>query len=148
MPCLAANADGAGAVSESSKIAAGALPPTSIDEASMQATSSLFGAVAKFIKNTDEAADDGLRTNVDAALEQLEARLAQLGTPFLSGTNAPGLADCAVATKLYVLSVAGGHFKSFALPADKYPLVAKYVDASFACVGRHSRSPCRSETRS
>lgn len=134
MPCLAVSPDGAEAISESSVIAAKALPPSDIDEASLEATKSLFGAVAKYVKNTDPSADEELLQNVLVALESLEARLKDLGTVFLSGTDdQPGLSDCSVATKLYVLTVAGGHYKDFALPKDRYPLVHKYIQDLDQC---------------
>lgn len=134
IPCLAPSPDGVGAVSESALIAANALPPTEVDEGSIKASASLFGAIAKFLKNTDPSTDDALRDGVYGALENLESRLAELGTPYLSGKDEPGLADCSVATKLYVLTVAGEHYKNFAIPVDKFPLVSRYVDTSFRCV--------------
>ncbi|KAJ8603790.1 hypothetical protein CTAYLR_000192 [Chrysophaeum taylorii] len=134
MPCLAPVADGTGAVSESAKIAAVALPPTPEDEKSMSETSTLFGSIAKFIKNTDPSADEELAQGVYAALEKVESRLEVLGTPYLSGKEDPGLSDCSIATKLYVLTVAAPHFKdSFEIPIAKFPRLDEYAKRVFAC---------------
>jgi len=130
MPCLALSEDGEGAVAESSKIAAAALPPSETDSASLEATSSFFGAIARYLKNTD--GDAALKEKLDEALLKLDARLAEVPGPFLSGTDTLGLADCSVATKLYVLLEAGNHFNGFTLDAAKFPHVKAYVDAVFA----------------
>ena len=61
---------------------------------------------------------------IEGLNQQLDALEACVFTPYLSGA-APGLADAFVATKLYVLLVAGGHFKGFAL-SQRHPKVAQY----------------------
>ena len=131
MPCLAMDETGTGAVSESSKIASNALPPTDGDTASLDATSSLFGAIAKFLKNTDDAKDPELLVNLETALSKLDDRLKVVTGPYLSNAETLGLADCSVATKLFVLQVAGNHFKKFTVDPVKFPNVSQYMTTVF-----------------
>lgn len=120
LPCYAPQGlgNGHGALAESAAIAQRFLPPTPRDDAVLAATAGLFGAIAGYVKDAGD--DAAKRAKVDAELTTLEGLLG--GEPFLSG-DAPGLADSAVATKLFVLLVAGGHYKGFKLDA---PRVAVY----------------------
>jgi len=135
MPCYAPNgiANGTGAVVESMVIAKAALPPTPADEAALGAEDGLFPAIAKLIKNKDAAgtgADMELRTALRAALGKLEGHLAETGSPFFGGA-APGLSDTSISSKLYVISAAATHYKSFALD-NTTPLLMAYQDRMFA----------------
>ena len=127
MPCLAPRGlyNPAGAVSDSGAIAKGALAPTPADDAALEACGGLFLGIAKFLKNTDDAKDPDLRAGLDAQLDALERALAAADGPFLSGAT-PGVADCSVATKLYVLLVGAGHYKSFVLDGNKHGRVGAY----------------------
>jgi len=128
MPCLAPSEDGEGAISESAAIAATGMPPTPADDAALATAKPLFLGIAKLIKNTEadgEGADPGLREGLEATLQALDAHLSAAGTPYLAGES-PGLADCSVATKLYVIDIAAAHFKSFRLNEEKYPALAAY----------------------
>ena len=125
MPCLFMDE---GALADSGKIAEAALPPNAEDLKSKDATSSLFGAIARFIKNTDDDKDPDLLKNLGAQLIKLEKRLEEV--PYLSG-DAIGLTDCSVSTKLYVLLVAGKHFKKFELSEPAFPLTTAYVAKLF-----------------
>ena len=129
MPCWAPNGfgDGGGAVSESAAIAKMFTAPSPACVAALDACGSFFGGVAKFLKNTEAgAAEDAARANLEEQLGKLEAVLGNAG-PFLAGAT-PGLADCSIATKLYILFVAGQHFKGFILGAE-YPSIARYWTA-------------------
>ena len=76
-------------------------------------------------------ADVTLRAALTTALEKLEAHLAVSGGPFFGGA-APGLADAAVAAKLYVISIAAAHYKSFTLSASAMPRLTAYQERFFA----------------
>lgn len=130
MPCLAPNGlnDGSGSMSDSLTIAKVALPSGPLDDAAMACSQGLFPAIAKLIKNTDpvcQGADVELRQNLDAALAKLETLLVETQNPFFSGTH-PGLADSMIATKLYVLSIAAAHYKSYTLDLAKHPALVAY----------------------
>ena len=64
-----------------------------------------------------------LHTAFEAQFWGMKMGLTSAHAP-LSGA-APGLADAFVAPKLYVLFVAGGHFKGFTL-SERHPKVASY----------------------
>jgi len=126
LPCYAPQGlgNGHGAIAESAAIARRFLEPTSRDDAVLAATAGLFGAIAGYVKDAGD--DAAKRARVDAELATLEGLLGggDDAAPFLSGA-APGLADSAVATKLFVLLVAGGHYKGFKLDA-RFAGVAVY----------------------
>jgi hypothetical protein len=126
MPCWSPRGlyNGEGAISDSGAIAKMALPPTPADDAALGACGGLFLGIAKYLKNSDDARDGELKAGLDAELAKLEALLFAADGPFLAGA-APGVADCSVATKLYVLLVGAGHYKNYVLDA-KYPNVARY----------------------
>lgn len=134
MPCLTEDPDGGtGAVSESAKIAAAALPPTPADDDAMKVTKGLFPAIANFIKNSNRGDDEKMLKTLTTELGKLEKHLASLqGGPFLSGTDTLGLSDCFVATKLYVLLYAGGPLKEYAFPNQDFPKVDAYIVKVFS----------------
>jgi hypothetical protein len=119
---------GAGAVSGSSKLAEAALPPTPQDGLALAVSAPLFPAIAQLLKNVDpngdgNAADASVRLALDEALAALEAFLAdpvKCPGPYLCGGQ-PGLADCNVATKLFLVDVAAKHFKDYTLDAGRLP---------------------------
>ena len=123
MPCWAPNGfdDGADAIADSGGIAKHFLAPSTTDTAVLESVGGLFKGIAMLLKNTDDTKDDELLAGLAEQLDKLEACVF---TPYLSGT-VPGLADAFIATKLYVLLVAGGHFKGFAL-SQRHPKVAQY----------------------
>lgn len=134
MPCWCPEwPDGTGAISESSAIADMAMPRGEADKAALAAAmeAKLFPSIAKFIKNTHDGEDVALKEGLDSALAALEAHLRVSGAPYFSG-EAPGHADAWVATKLYALDVAGGHFKGFALDDEKLCKFAEYKVRVFA----------------
>ena len=134
MPCWCPEwPEGSGAISDSAQIARMALPPTEADEAVLATAgeAKVFPSIAKYIKNTDDAEDAALREGLDAALGALDKTLSAAGTPFFSGSS-PGHADAWIATKLYVLDVAGGHYKKFAIDADALKTLAEYKARVFA----------------
>jgi len=133
MPCWAPNGadDGAGAIADSGAIAQGFLPPSPADTAVLEICGGLFGGIARYVKNADAAKDSELLEGLTEQLDKLQNCLGlceQLrgdgAGPYLSGA-APGLADAFVAPKLYVLFVAGGHFKGFS-QTERHPKVASY----------------------
>ena len=130
MPCWAPNgfADGTDAIADSGGIAKHFLTPSATDTAVMEQCGGLFKGIAMLLKNTDDTKDDELLAGLNDQLDKLEACAF---APYLSGA-APGLADAFVATKLYVLFVAGGHYKQFML-SERYPKVARY----WAAVSAH-----------
>lgn len=130
LPCWAPGGagDGRGAVSESSKIAALHAPPGERDAAVLERTAALFGAIAGLVKGGASAASVERAGKVDGELAKLEALLGDGAPgPYLAGAK-PGLSDCSVSTKLYVLFVAGGHYEGFLLDA-RYPRIARYWTA-------------------
>jgi len=165
LPCLVADpASGEGAVTDSGTIAqfidATYGEPHSLfgegaqvsdgafqTKQAFKATSSLFGAIAKYIKNADEARDEGLTSALEEQLGLLEKFLAMRQCPvdFLSGSSTPGLADASLAPKLFVLKIAGGHYKGYALDASKFPCVAEYQARVFALPAFESTKPRESE---
>lgn len=134
MPCLAPMGvgDGTGAVSDSTQIASAALPPTAADDASLAAAEGFFLCIAKLIKNKDapgEGADAELRAALTTALAKLDAHL---GESLYFGGAGPGLSDASIATKLYIISTAATHYKSFALDASAMPKLSAYQERIFA----------------
>ena len=100
------------------------MPPTAADGVALAAAAPLFPAVAQLLKNVDAEgteADAAVREGLDAALGAIERYLvASPPGSFLSG-EAPGLADCNVATKLFLVDVAAKHFKGYVLDAAALP---------------------------
>ena len=156
LPCLTSDlATGADAVVDSAAIAAhvnrtyglesGCVAPMVVgsDEAS-SACAGLFGALAKFIKHADDdgAANELLKEAVCEELRKIERFLearagagagAGSGGHWLCDGDALGLLDCSVAPKLWVLQVAGGHYKNFLWPQPRvFPRLAAYQERVFA----------------
>ncbi|CAK9010442.1 Chloride intracellular channel protein 1, partial [Durusdinium trenchii] len=73
----------------------------------------VFPAIAQFTKNTDSAKDEELRVKLETSLRALSKRLESAGA-YLQGAE-PGLLDCDILPKLYVLSLATAHYKNFKL---------------------------------
>ena len=115
-------------------------PLSSHSDETDAAVAGLFPAIANFLKNTDDAADAKLRSVLEDALSNLEVHLARVApgnaegsAPFMAGGDMLGLADCALAPKLYHLDIAAAHFKDPPFVVDKnYPIVRKYMDIMFA----------------
>ena len=156
LPCLVSDhVTGAGAVIDSGTIAQfvdgtcgqSKLSSGAANEQAFEVSGPLFGAIAKFIKNTDDSKDEDLAASLDEQLGALEAFLVNQDTPlqFLSGDASPGLADASIAPKLFVLQVAGGHYKNYALDTSKFPSVAEYQARVFALSAFQSTKPRESE---
>ena len=158
LPCLTSDLEnGEGAVSDSTQIAKfvdetlGESKLSGVANAdAMAATGSLFGAIAKFLKNTDDSLDESLHTSLEEQLRHLEVFLRSDGHScaprrFLAHEETPGLADASVAPKLFVLQVAGSHYKKYTLDKGKFPDIAAYQDRVFALPAFQSTRPRENE---
>ena len=132
MPCLAPAGfdDGTGAIVESSKVAAVALPPTEADNAALAALGGLLPALCGYCKG-DASKNEALATAVDDVLARGEKHLADTGAAFFSG-DAPGYADAHTITKLHVLHSVGAHFNKWDLDAERFPKMKSYCERVFA----------------
>lgn len=144
LPCLVSDAgSGEGSVTDTTTIikhidetyptpeAAGGAPlGASPNDAAADATGAFFGGVARYLKNTDDSKDAELLAGLKEQLKKLEDYLKTAGTPYLGG-SVLGMADCSLAPKLFVMDVAGKHFKAFELDTSEFPLIAAYKERFF-----------------
>jgi glutathione S-transferase len=107
-------------------------------EETVQATSGLFPALAKYLKHTPDGDDDDLelRNGLIEALDRLETHLAQEGRsgPFVVGTGGQlSLLDCSLSPKLYHMKCGLEAFKNNPIEIrTKFPAVHAYMDVMFA----------------
>jgi len=103
-----------------------------------EAVDGFFPSVAKYLKHTPDGdeVDTELKEGLAASLGRLEAHLTKEGRtgPFLVGDGEKvALQDCALAPKLYHMTVGLKMFKDNALDVAKdFPTVQKYIDTMFA----------------
>ena len=111
-------------------------------DATDAATAGFFPALAKFLKNKDKAADAALQEDLEAKLATLDAHLASVAEEtagddaaplFMAGGGSIGLADCALAPKLFHLRAAAAHYKTppFSVDPVTYPALARYMAGIF-----------------
>eukprot|EP00558_Chaetoceros_sp_UNC1202_P000659 CAMPEP_0197259916 /NCGR_PEP_ID=MMETSP1429-20130617/83765_1 /TAXON_ID=49237 /ORGANISM="Chaetoceros sp., Strain UNC1202" /LENGTH=243 /DNA_ID=CAMNT_0042724139 /DNA_START=185 /DNA_END=916 /DNA_ORIENTATION=- len=101
-----------------------------------ECTNGFFPAVARYLKHTKENEDEvELKENLEAALGKIEEFLGREGKTggYLVGDGEEfTILDCALAPKLYHLSVGLKAFKDDAVDmGNEFPLVKKYMDCVF-----------------
>jgi glutathione S-transferase len=100
-------------------------------------TDGFFPALAKYLKSTTDGdeADLELKESLKQALSKIEEQLNHDGKtgPYLAGDGEDlTLLDCALAPKLYHMSVGLKEFKSSEIDVgSEFPLVKNYMDAVF-----------------
>lgn len=94
-----------------------------LEEEVKAATSGVFGAFARYVKNHDKAQDPPLQAALFEELGKADALLQKTGGPFLAGDRIT-LDDMALAPKLYHVKVGVAHFKNVIIPPDLDALAA------------------------
>lgn len=94
-----------------------------LEEEVKAATSGVFGAFARYIKNLDKAQDPPLQAALFAELGKVDALLQKTGGPFLAGERIT-LDDMALAPKLYHVKVGVAQFKNVIIPPGLNALAA------------------------
>lgn len=86
-------------------------------EAAFDAVSPIFGSMARFLKNKDDAEQPSVKQALDDALVALNSFLTSVPGPFLLGDQVSAL-DCNLAPKLKHAFVAPTHFKGYEIPSE------------------------------
>lgn len=105
-----------------------------------ETASTLFPAVAGYLKHTPDGDDDdvALRERLEQTLRTLEDRLTSTSssssTTFFAGNGErPTLIDCALAPKLYHMRVGVKRLKGNSIDFENdFPALTKYMDTMFA----------------
>lgn len=87
------------------------------------ATSGVFGAFARYMKNMDKEQDPPLQAALFEELNKVDALLQKTKGPFLAGERIT-LDDMALAPKLYHIKVGVAHFKNVIIPPSLTALAA------------------------
>jgi len=78
-----------------------------------------------FLMNQDESKDEELKAELEEALLVLENSIISTGGPFLMGSSFT-IADAHALPFFLRLYVSLKHFKSYELPADKFPMLLEW----------------------
>lgn len=105
----------------------GSLSPPGL-AAAEEAAAPLFGAFARYTKNTEVEADSELKKALLLSLCKLDAHLASPGE-WAAGSEMSA-ADCFLLPKLYHVRTAGAHFKDFEIPAN-FEALQEYMRNGF-----------------
>jgi len=93
------------------------------------ATDGFFGALARFIKNTEDEKDDQLLTSLKSELSKMEAVCSGSGW---FATDDISYLDCELAPKLHIMATAVPHFKSAPIDLEGFPKLQEYIKFVFA----------------
>lgn len=111
-----------------------------LDEEIKAATSGVFGAFARYIKNLEKADDPPLQAALWAELGKVDALLQKTGGPYLAGDRIT-LDDMALAPKLYHVKVAVAQFKNVIVPPSLKALAAYMRHMSDLSIFQESSYP-------